>query len=74
MTKRLPREEKRLDFTPIMEKDNIMVEGYEVMPSIFTFLCNKCLKISCERLLKTWKEKDKDSYLCGKCVYGKLNF
>jgi hypothetical protein len=32
-----------------------------------------CLKISCERLLYTWKHKHQDFYLCGKCVYSKLN-
>jgi hypothetical protein len=43
------------------------------MKSSFTFLCNMCLKISCERLLYTWKQRNQDSYLCGKCVYSKLN-
>lgn len=73
MTKRLPRNSKLSEFKPIVENNMIYIDGYDIMPSDFTFLCNRCLKISSDRLFSTWKEKEKDSYLCGKCVYSKLN-
>jgi hypothetical protein len=51
----------------------IEVPGYEMLGANFTFLCNNCLDNNSSRLLASWKRNNSYQYLCGKCVYDKLN-
>lgn len=62
-----------LEFTPKFEDIRMMVEGYERQKLNFSFLCNNCLESCSNRILTPWKNTKEDAYLCGKCIYHKLD-
>lgn len=62
-----------LDFSPKFEGQKMTIEGYEKLKANLSFLCNNCLNSCSNRVLSPWKNLKLDEYLCGACVYQKLN-
>lgn len=63
----------QVEFHPAIDNRMCSIEGYDILSPSFSFLCKSCLEISTTRLLAPFKLRGKEEYLCGRCVYSKLN-